>query len=344
MIPKRLLCSLGWLAAGLWLVSACLPAQAPSQATGEAQSLVPPGEGREEEDHEHASPTVALEAVALGSGEKLQVMATTNIVADIVFQVGAGYIDLTPLLPPGADPHTYTLTPQDRVAAASAHVIFANGANLEAEILPRLTQDIQAPIVYVSQGIQLRQLEAGEANQHEGEGTDPHTWTTPTNAIVFLHNVEAALSALDPDNTENYQANMRRYEAELVALDEWVKEQIGTVPVESRKLVTDHETFGYYADRYGLDQIGAVIPSFSTAAEPSAQKLAALQDAIRQYQVRAVFVGTTVTPSLVNQIAEDTGTKLVTLYTGSLGPPGSGVETYIDYVRYNTAAIVEGLR
>lgn len=291
---------------------------------------------------------VQLAPVSLGTGEKLRVVVTTNIVADIVSQVGGDAIELTPLLPLGNDPHTYSATPQDVVAVANAHVIFANGAGLEAEFLPKLIPNTDAPVVYVSQGIEFRAFKGTDVEEvdqeHAHAGVDPHTWTTPLNAITFVHNIEHALSALDPAHASTYQANARRYEAELASLDAWVKEQVATIPADNRKLVTDHETFGYYADRYGLQQIGAVIPGFSTGTEPSARELATLEDSIHRYGVRAVFVGTTVNPSLAQQVAADTGVRLVTLYTGSLGPAGSGVETYVDYIRYNTTAIVDGLR
>jgi manganese/iron transport system substrate-binding protein len=291
---------------------------------------------------------VKLAPVSLGTGEKLRVVATTNIVADIVSQVGGDAIDLTPLLPLGDDPHTYTTTPQDVVTVANAHVIFANGAGLEAEFLPKLTPNTDAPVVYVSQGIELQVLEGADLEvadqEHTHEGVDPHTWTTPVNVIIYVHNIEQALSALDPANATTYGANAKRYEGDLISLDEWVKEQIANIPADNRKLVTDHETFGYYADRYGLAQIGAVIPGFSTGTEPSARELATLEDSIHRYGVRAVFVGTTVNPSLAQQVAADTGVQLVTLYTGSLGPKGSDVETYVDYIRYNTTVIVDALR
>jgi len=109
-------------------------------------------------------------------------------------------------------------------------------------------------------------------------------------------------------------------------------------------MVTDHDAFGYYADRYGLKIVGAVIPSYSTAAEPSAQEMAALQKAIAEYGAPAIFVGVSVNPNLAEQVAADTGTQLVPLYTGSLGPVGSGAETYVDYIRYNTTSIVEALK
>jgi ABC-type Zn uptake system ZnuABC Zn-binding protein ZnuA len=235
---------------------------------------------------------------------------------------------------------------------ARVDVVFANGADLEAPFLPQIVQDIDVPVVYLSQGLDFRIL--GEREVHEGEaeaegehgrseGVDPHTWTSPINVIVFVHNVEQTLSALDPANADIFQANAEAYGARLEALDKWVQKQIETIPSENRELVTDHAVFGYYADRYGLEQIGAIIPGFITGAEPSARELAQLEDAIRKYDVRAVFVGTTVNPSLAEQVAEDTGTQVVTVYTGSLGPEGSGVDSYIDYICYNTLAIVGAL-
>lgn len=350
MFPKKMLGLISWIAIAALMIPACGQTQ-PVAPDGREKSMQPGETGLVEASHDHGD-EVQLTPVSLGIDEKLRVVATTNILADIVSQVGREAIELTQLLPLGADPHTYTATPQDVVAVANAHVVFANGANLEAEFLPKLIQDTGAPVVYVSQGIELREF--GEEEHHDGEigdghkdsleGVDPHTWTTPVNVIIFVNHIENALSALDPANTDSYRANARRYRTELEALDEWVKEQIATISADNRKLVTDHETFGYYADRYGLEQSGAVIPGFSTGAEPSARELAALEDAIREYGVRAVFAGTTINSSLAQQVAADTGIQLITLYTGSLGAAGSGVETYIDYVRYDTTAIVNGLR
>lgn len=366
MSHTKLFGLLSWLTLFAWVISACVPVQAPQPTAEVTESTAVEAY---EAEHEHEAEMAELESVSLGPGEKLQVVATTNIVAHIVSQVGGDDINLTGLLPIGADPHTYVAKPQDVAAVTDAHIIFANGADLEADFLPELTQDVEAPIVYLSHGIEFRQLgeaqeneDEGEGHEYEGasgdkgeeqeheaeghhhhEGVDPHTWTTPANVLVFVHNVEHALGALDPANAGSYAANAEGYEAELEVLDEWVKAQIGTIPIENRELITDHTVFGYYADRYGLEQIGAVNLSFSTAAEPSARELAALEDAIREYDVKAVFVGTTVNPSLAGQVAEDTGTQMVTLYTGSLGPEGSGIETYVAYICYNTLAIVEAL-
>jgi manganese/iron transport system substrate-binding protein len=327
---------MAWLATFAWLISACGTPQAPGQPPQGEQPAAGSQPGGQSAD---------LQPLSLGPDEKLRVVATTNIVADIVSQVGAGDIELTALLPQGSDPHTYTTTPQDVVTVTQAHVIFANDADLEADFLPRLVAQGQAPVVYLSQGVQLRELGEGVVQQadHDHAALDPHTWTTPVNAIVFVGHIEAALSALDPAHAPTYAANAQDYVQTLTALDAWAQQQIQTIPPDNRVLVTDHMIFGYYADHYGLQQIGAVIPGFSTAAEPSARDLAALEDAIRQYHVPAIFIGANVNASLAEQVAADTGVRLVRLYTGSLGSPGSGVETYVAYVCYNTQAIVQAL-
>jgi len=151
---------LSWLAMVVWVISACAPAPAP--ATGETAIQPPPYE-------DNAAEMTELKPVALGTGEKLKVVATTNIVAHVVSEVGGDGIELTQLVPIGADPHTYIATPQDVAAVADAHVIFANGANLEADFLPELVQDTDAPVIQVSQGIEFRALDEANADEHEEE-------------------------------------------------------------------------------------------------------------------------------------------------------------------------------
>ena len=298
----------------------------------------------------------ALEPVSLGKDERLQVVVTTSIVADIVGQIGDNIIDLTILLPAGVDPHTFEATPRDVATIADAHVVIANGAGLEA-FLEELLENAggNTPVVHASYGITFREMDTShhepetEVQEHETEahlheGIDPHTWTTPANVIIFVRNVVSALSALDPANAETYEANAQAYTTQLEEIDDWIQEMIERIPEENRKLVTDHTVFGYYTDRYGLEQVGAVIPAISTAAQPSARELAALEKAIKEYEIKAIFVGNTVNPSLSEQVANDSGTQLVMLYTGSLGTEGSGVESYLDYLRYNTNAIVDALK
>jgi manganese/iron transport system substrate-binding protein len=152
------------------------------------------------------------------------------------------------------------------------------------------------------------------------------------------------LSDLDPQHADSYEANAEAYEAELEALDDWIRDQVAGVPEERRLLVTDHALLTYFAAQYGFEQIGAVIPATTTVAEPSAQELAALQDVIGEYSVPAIFVGHEVSSRVAEQIASDTGIELVFIYTESLSDADGPAATYLDYMRYNVNAIVNGLR
>ncbi len=294
---------------------------------------------------EHAHPAdemPSLSPVALGEGEKLRIVATTSIVADVVQNVGGDRIDLTALLPLGADPHAFEPTPQDVAAVAGAHVVFVNGAGLEVfldDLLESAGENVA--VVPVSHGVELLAL---DGKDEHGGGVDPHVWFDPNNVMVWTRNVEHALGELDPGNAETYEANAAAYEAELGALDAWIVQQVTQVPEANRRLVTDHASFGYFARRYGFEQIGAVFPGYSTLAEPSAQELAELEEAIREHGVKAVFVGLTVNPTLAERVAEDTNTRLVFLYTGSLSEPDGPASDYLAFVKYNVSAMVEALR
>jgi len=276
----------------------------------------------------------------------LRVVATTNIIGDVVAHIAGGYVQLTVLMGPGVDPHTYTPTPRDVAAVHDAQLIFVNGAGLETFLTPLLQQaGGQARLVDLSQGIDL--LPAGHAEEeagHAGEGEyDPHVWLSVPNVMRWVDTIAEALSEADPAHAGEYRSQAAAYRQELEALDAWIRQQVAGVPPDRRKLVTNHPAFGYFAREYGFEQVGAVYP-ISPAAEPSAQEIAALEDTIRRLGVPAVFTESTVNPKLAEQVARDTGIRLVRLYTGSLGEAGSGAETYIGMMRYNVRAIVEALK
>ncbi|MCP4141950.1 MAG: zinc ABC transporter substrate-binding protein [Chloroflexi bacterium] len=287
-----------------------------------------------------ASPTV-------DSG-KVNIVATTNIVADIVREVGGDLVDVQILLPEGTDPHSFDPTPQDIAKVAEADIVFANGAGLEDFIDDLLVSaDAAERTVMVSHGIELLKHPEDEAedhdedHDHEGEEGDPHTWTDPNNVMLWVQTIEATLVSVDSANAESYAENAAAYILELEEIDAWIREQIEQIPPEKRKIVTDHRLLSYYVDEYGLEMVGAIIPGYSSLSEPSAQELAAIEDIISSLDVKAIFVGKTVNPNLAERIAEDTGVKLVYFYTGSLGEEAP---TYLDYLRYNTNAFVKALK
>ncbi len=273
-------------------------------------------------------------------GDRLQVLATTSIVADVVEQVGGDYVEVTTLLPLGTDPHTFEPRPQDAAAIADAAILFANGAGLEEFLQPLLeSAGATDKLVEVSARIELLAFE-----EEHLEGGDPHTWMDPNNVILWAENIAAALSAADPEHAADYQANAAAYIAELRDLDAWIRSEVAQVPAESRLLVTDHGVFSYFADEYGFTQVGTITGSFSTNASPSARELAALEDDIRSFGVRAVFVGETANQSLAKQVAADTGIQIVILYHASLTDDSGPAPSYLEFMRYNVSAIVEALK
>lgn len=278
---------------------------------------------------------------------KLKVLATTSIVGDVVAQVGGEHISLTVLLPLGADPHTFEPRPQDAAAIADADLVFANGAGLEEFLHPLLeSAGAEEELVEVSEGIALLPFEEHnhEGEKHEHEGGDPHTWMDPNNVITWVDNISAALSATDPAHAADYKVNAEAYAASLRDMDAWIRSEVTQVPTQNRGLVSDHAVLGYFAEKYGFEQIGTITGSFSTGASPSAQELAALEDDIHNFGVKAVFVSATVNPALPAQVAQDTGVKLVTLYHASLSAPGGEADSYVKLMRYNVSAIVEALK
>jgi ABC-type Zn uptake system ZnuABC Zn-binding protein ZnuA len=234
-------------------------------------------------------------------------------------------------------------------AIHDAHALFVNGAGLETN-LDKILQNSggNAVVVPLSQGIEHLLPEgtptaSGDEPGRRQEAVDPHVWFDVRNVISWIKTIQQTLSALDPANAGAYAANAEAYTRRLEELDAWAMAQVATIPEANRKLVTNHPAFGYLAGRYGLEQVGAVYP-VSPSSEPSAQDVAALEDAIRQHGVPAVFTESTVNPNLAQQVASDTGVKLVSLYSDSLGGPGTGVTSYVDLIRYDVNAIVDALR
>jgi ABC-type Zn uptake system ZnuABC Zn-binding protein ZnuA len=300
----------------------------------------------------------------VASARPLQVVVSTTLIGDVVAAVGGDAIALTVLMPPGAEPHGFQPTPRDVASLSRADLVFVNGLGLEAGLLSVIESAV-APerIVAVSEGIPALAVsddheetavedehaheettptaDAGDAHVHS---VDPHTWMDPNNVIIWTRVIAEALAKADPDHRTEYEARAQAYSAELAALDSWIRQEVATIPPERRLLVTEHLVLGYFARRYGFEQVGAVIPSVSAVAEPSAQALATLEDAIRARGVRAVFVGSTVNPQLAERVARDTGVRLLTIYTDSLSAPDGPAPTYLEFMRYNVRTIVEGLK
>ncbi|MDM8529369.1 metal ABC transporter substrate-binding protein [Anaerolineales bacterium HSG24] len=362
MITEKQISILTIIMAILLIAAQCSSTPAPDNQTNYDHSQ---HDAQDENDHdEMGQAETELTPVELAEVELLNVVATTNIVGDIVNSVGGTHINLTTLLPLGSDPHTYQPTPQDVAAVAEADIVFINGLGLE-EFLTDLIENAGGEAVVVDLSVGLPDLEEhDEHNEHEEngeagedhdddmeehgahgetEGHDPHIWFNPINVRAMVQQVENSLAELDPQHQTQYNANLENYESELNILDQWIFNKINTLSAKRKNLVMDHNVLNHYANRYGLGQINSIIPSYSSNTSPSAQELAELQNQIIEQKIRVIFVSATANMTLAERLAEDTGIKLIPLYTGSLGEEGSGAETYLDYMRHNTQMIVNGL-
>jgi len=183
---------------------------------------------------------------------------------------------------------------------------------------------------------------AGGVHHHD---TDPHFWLDPNNVIRYVENIRDGLILADPQGKEVYTQNASTYMDKLKQLDGWIQVQVALIPPDRRLLVTNHESFGYFADRYGFRIVGTVVPSVGTDASPSAQQIARLEDRVKADAAIAIFLETGANPQLAQQVASDTGVKVVAgLYTHSITAPDGKAPTYIDMMRYNVTAIVNALK
>lgn len=291
-----------------------------------------------------------LEPAALAEGQRLQVVATTNVIGDVVSQVGGEAIDLETLIGAGQDPHGYQPAPSDLIRAAEAQVIFINGWQLEEGLL----QDLESgaggvPLVPVSAGITPLPFGGAEeeGDEHGHGAADPHVWLDPHLVRQWVENVRLVLGTLDPANAAVYDANAAAYLEELDGLIQYAEEQLATIPAGRRQLVTNHESLAYFAEAFDFEVIGTVIPSVSTLSEPSAQSLAALVDRMEEAGVCTLFADNAVNQSLAEAAAAELEScpevAVLPLYTGSLGAPGSGAESYVGMMRLNVDTIVAGL-
>lgn len=306
----------------------------------------------------------ACAPVAAGP-DALTVVATNPILADVVSNIAGDHMQVSVLIPAGTDPHAFEPTPQDAAKIADADLIVVNGLGLEASLESFLHAAEEAGRVLVaSDGVltlefedphdeheseheeEHQEHEHGEEHEdeHHHEGYDPHVWMNPHNVMIWVDNITTAFVAADSTHAAEYQANADAYKASLVELDDWIAEQVSVLPANGRHLVTDHESFNYFAQQYGFEIVGALIPSFSTLSEVSAGELADLEETIASHHVPAIFIGASMNPSLAERVSADTGVSLVVLYGETLSAEDGPASTYLEMMRYNVSSIVNALR
>jgi ABC-type Zn uptake system ZnuABC Zn-binding protein ZnuA/ABC-type Mn2+/Zn2+ transport system permease subunit len=288
---------------------------------------------------------VLLIAGCGGSGSdsgKVAVVATTTQIGDFAREVGGDKVDVHQILAPNTDPHDYEPRPDDVTTTADAKIIFENGDNLDSW-MDKVVDDSGSDAKVVDLGAGVPVKLPGESSGPEASQYDPHWWHDPRNAEAAVRKITTQLSAIDPKDKATFAANGAAYEAKLKALDSGIAHCFQSVPASDRKLVTDHDAFGYFANRYGIQVVGAVIPSQTTQAQPNAQDLSDLADVVRSEHVKAIFPESSLSPKLAETIASQTGaTADHTLYGDTLGPGGSSGDTYLKMEAANANSMIEG--
>jgi zinc/manganese transport system substrate-binding protein len=339
---------------GLWLsVKTDAPPGATIAVVAGAVFAIAAG-GRALARSRRQAPAVALAAlVAVGAllagcgssgsgGEGLQVVATTTQIGDFVREVGGNVVSVDQILQPNTDPHEYEPRPSDVAGAAEARLVFANGDELDSWV-DQIVSDSGSDAEIVDLGAIVPEGRPGESSGAEASRYDPHWWHDPRNAEAAVAAIERHLAAADPRHRREFERNARVYLAKLRRLDVGIAHCMGTVPAARRKLVTDHDAFGYFADRYGIEVVGAVIPSQTTQAQPSAKDLSALAKLIEREHVEAIFPESSLSPKVAEAIASQTGASSdYTLYGDTLGPEGSSGATYLKMEAANANAMVRG--
>jgi ABC-type Zn uptake system ZnuABC Zn-binding protein ZnuA len=310
-----------------------------------------------------------------------KVLAIESFLADITKNISGSRLVVETLIPLGLDPHSFEPSPGDVAKISESDILVINGSGFEGWLNKIITgANEKVTIIECSKGLKNRiqngdvqeqssneiSRETGAANEsgleaetviesgqeaygenetgYLNEG-DPHFWLDPNLAMVYVQNIKDALIKSDPQGKELYDKNAEEYTARLMELDAWITKEVKKIPQDKRLLVTNHESFGYYADRYGFKVIGTIIPNFSSASSPSAKEVSDLIDRIRATNVRAIFLETGSDSKIADQIAKETGIKVVTeLFTHSITEPAGPAPTYIKMIEFDTNTIVESLK
>ena len=317
------------------------------------------------------------QAPAAGDSGQPTVVVTTNILGDVVSNLTGGVVDVVTIMPVGADPHEFQASARQADAIRSADALIVNGAGFEEGLLD-VIEGAEADGVAVFEAIRaVRSIEFDDdhdsATEHADEdhgdhddedhgdhededhgdhddahghdGTDPHFFTDPARMAVVVHAIaDFLIDEVDRIDTVAVEAASDAYERELEALDAEIADLLAAIPSPRRVLVTNHEVFGYFAERYGFDVVGAIIPGGSTTDGASAAALAALAETIRDTGVTVIFADVSSSTDLAQTLADEVGDiEIVELYSESLGGAGSDGATYVEMIRTNAERITAAL-
>jgi zinc/manganese transport system substrate-binding protein len=295
--------------------------------------------------------TVAAAAAAIAllvagpaaAQEKLKVVATFSILADLMQNVGGERIAVTTLVGPNSDAHVYSPSPADARTLAGARVVVVNGLGFEGW-LDRLVKAsaTKAAMVVATKGVKTRRTAGGHGHGHGHADVDPHAWQSIANAKVYVANIRDALIKADADGKAAYEANAAAYLAKLDALEKDVKAAVAAIPADRRKIITNHDAFGYFAAAYGITFVSP--QGVTTESEPSARDVAKIIGQIKKQKIPAVFLENVTDSRLLRRIGAETGARIGgTLYSDALTDAKGDAPTYIDMMRHNIKTLSAAL-
>ncbi len=269
--------------------------------------------------------------------QKPLVVSTASIFSDMVSAIADTLVESVSIVPIGGDPHIYEPTPRDVRILIQADLILQNGFTFEGWMYALIKNSgATAPVVTITEGITPI---TSEAHQN---ATDPHAWMEPVNGKVYATNIKKALIALLPDRQIQIEANYNQYMIELEALDQYIRERINSLPPAKRVLITSHDSFHYYGQRYGI-RLESLLGT-STDADVRTSDIMRINKVIKENKIPVVFIESTINPKMLKQVAEDNHISIGgSLYSDSLGDKDSPANTYLNMVRSNTDVIVNGL-
>ena len=272
-----------------------------------------------------------LTAGAATAANKIAVTASFSILGDLVQAVGGERVNVTTLVGPNQDAHSFDPKPGDIKALAGAQMLVTNGLHFEpwAAKLAK-SAGFKGETVVASAGVKARP-------------SDPHAWQNPNNVIQYVRNIAAGLSRADASGAATYQANAEAYVKELQALDTWAKAQFADIPVVKRKVITSHDAFGYFSAQYMVKFLAP--QGINTETEPSARQVATLIKQIQREKIKAVFVENMSNPKLIEQLSKDAGATVgASLYSDALSGPDQPGSTYLQMMRHNVTQLAAGMK
>ena len=278
-----------------------------------------------------------LIAAPAQADDKLKAVASISIIGDLVKNVGGDRVEVVTLVGPNSDAHVFSPTPTDARTLGGAKIVFINGMGLEGW-MTRLVAVSGAKLspIEVTAGVKPRREEGGH------HAVDPHAWQSVANAKIYVANIRDGLTKADPAGAAAYDANAKAYLDKLDALEHEVRETVGKIPPDRRRIITTHDAFGYFGQAYGVEFIAPV--GVSSDAEPSARDIARIITQVKRQKIPAVFMENISDPRMMQQIARETGAKIGgTLYSDALSDANGPAATYVDMMRNNVRELAKAL-